>query len=205
MTLRSIKYFIFLFLIQSFIFPETNLKELENCVHVNFSIDRDIYYPGENLYLTFEIDIDNGYHIYSVHPDKSLSPTYIEVLDTIYFSQIGIMHEPEPLQKFDKNFNQYISYHKNNFELIQDFKLSDNISFGKHSINFTLVYLACNPIMCIPKWDDFNFSFEVFEGDKRPEFDIPLVLDYNYSDNEPDTNVPNELEEQTFVGIELTP
>ena len=111
------------------------------------------------------------------------------------------MHEPEPLQKFDKNFNQYISYHKNNFALIQDFKLSDNISFGKHSINFTLIYLACNPTMCIPKWDEFNFSFEVSEGNKRPEYDIPLVLDYNYSDIESDTNVSNELEEQINKGL----
>ena len=111
MTLRSVKYLTFLFLIQSFIFLETNLKELENCVHVNFSVDRNIYYPGENLYLKFDIDVDDGYYTYSVNPDKSLSPTYIEILDTIYFSQIGIIHEPEPLQKFDKNFNQYIAYH----------------------------------------------------------------------------------------------
>ena len=61
--------------------------------------------------------------------------------------------------------------------------------------------MACNPTMCIPKWDDFIFSFEVLEGDKRPEYKTPLVLDYNYSDNESNTNVSNQLEEQINKGL----
>ena len=201
-----IKYLIFSVIIQSCIFLQNNFEldlqnnfELENCVHVEFSKDRDVYYPGENLYLTFKVNIDDGYHIYSVHPEKSLSPTYLEVVDTIPFSQIGILHEPEPLKQFDKNFNQYIFYHKNNFELTQDFKLNDNVTIGKHNVNFTLAYLACDPTKCIPKWDDFNFSFEVSKGQKRFDYDKELIDDY--IDNKSELTASSQLEEQISKGL----
>ena len=39
-----------------------------------------------NITIDFNINIDKGFHIYSVHPDKSLSPTYTEINDSLYFN-----------------------------------------------------------------------------------------------------------------------
>ena len=103
------------------------------------------------------VNIDDGFHIYSVHPDKSLSPSYIEFSDSTFFSQIGIMHEPKTVKYFDKNFNQNIHYHKGSIALIQDLKISDQIPPGKYTIDATFIYLACDPTKCIPKFDDFSY------------------------------------------------
>jgi len=184
-----------LIILQSVLVSDTN--NLENCTHIKYSTDREVYFSGENLYLNFEINIDDGFYIYSVNPEKSLSPTYIDVIDSVYFSQVGIMHEPKPLIKFDENLEQEISYHKNHVKLTKDFKLIDDLDPGKYDVDFTLVYLACDPKMCIPKWDDFNFSFNIYDGDTRSEFNNRLTTDYDKSNNE----VSRELETQINKGL----
>jgi thiol:disulfide interchange protein DsbD len=183
---------------QSFLLTEESI-DLASCVKSNFTLDRNIYYSGENLFLNIDIEVANGYHIYSVHPDKSLSPTYINVLDTLYFSQIGIMHEPKTFKKFDESFNQYISYHKNQFQLVQDFKLSENMNPGKYNVNAELIYLACDETKCIPKWDNFIFSFEVFEGNKRSNYNYDLILDFTKEIEQ--TAVSTELNNEISKGL----
>ena len=194
MVKAYINLFILIF-IQSFLFSDTN--NLENCTDIKYSTDRQVYFSGENLYLNFEINIDDGFYIYSVHPEKSLSPTYIDVIDSVYFSQVGIMHEPKPLIKFDENLEQEISYHENYVKLTKDFKLIDDLEPGKYDVGFTLAYLACDPKMCIPKWDDFIFSFNIYDGDTRSEFNNRLTTDYDKSNNE----VSRELETQINKGL----
>ena len=49
-----------------------DLQALEECVDFNIETDRKIYHSGENLFLNVNIKIDEGFHIYSVHPEKSL-------------------------------------------------------------------------------------------------------------------------------------
>ena len=111
-------YISFLYLLFSFSIGE-NLDALDNCVSFETSLDRNVYYPGENLMLKFNIEIEKDFHIYSVHPNKSLAPTYIEILDTVYFSAIGAINEPKPKKKCDTTFNEYVSYHENSIILTQ--------------------------------------------------------------------------------------
>ena len=71
----KIKY-IFIFLTLSF-----SNAGIDQCVQFSINTDRDNYIAGENLFLNIDINIDDGFHIYSVHPEKSLSPSYIEFYD----------------------------------------------------------------------------------------------------------------------------
>ena len=191
----------YLCLIMSFLFSISLANEkdnlaLENCVKFDVSVDRNVYFAGENLYLSFNIEIDEGFHIYSVHPEKSLSPSYVEIIDSVYFSGIGIINEPLPLKKFDKNFNQDIYYHKNDIQLIKNLKLSESLNSNKYIVNGVFEYYACDVSMCIPRWDDFSFEFQVFEGTKREDFDWePFPLEY-------DSEVPlSELETEINKGL----
>jgi thiol:disulfide interchange protein DsbD len=169
---------------------------LENCVKFDVEVDRKVYFGGENLYLKFNIEIDEGFHIYSVHPEKSLSPSYVDIIDSVYFSHIGIINEPKPLKKFDKNFNQDIFYHKDDIQLVKNLKLIENLENKKYLINGVFEYYACDASMCIPRWDDFSFEFQVFEGDKREDFDWePFPLQY-------DSDIPlSELETEINKGL----
>ena len=187
--------YLFIFFLFSFSLANDNLA-LENCVKFDVEVDRKVYFGGENLYLKFNIEIDEGFHIYSVHPEKSLSPSYVDIIDSVYFSHIGIINEPKPLKKFDKNFNQDIFYHKDDIQLVKNLKLIENLENKKYLINGVFEYYACDASMCIPRWDDFSFEFQVFEGDKREDFDWePFPLQY-------DSDIPlSELETEINKGL----
>ena len=192
-NLTKYNYFIIISLFTLSLSNDTSA--LENCVNFDVQVDRKVYFSGENLYLSFNVEIDEGFHIYSVHPEKSLSPTYVDIVDSMFFSQIGIINEPKPLKKFDENFNQDIYYHKKNIQLVQNLKLLDNLESKKYLVNGVFEYYACDESMCIPRWDDFSFEFQVFEGNKRDDFCSVIPLEYN-SDKE-----LSELESEINKGL----
>ena len=79
-------FYIFNILFFSILFSnDIDISKLENCVNFKVKTDRNIYFSGESLSLIFDINIDDGFHIYSVHPEKSLSPTYIDIIDSTFF------------------------------------------------------------------------------------------------------------------------
>ena len=194
--LNNYIYIVFYFLFGVLLSNEFDTSELENCVKFDVEVDRKVYFSGENLYLLFNVEIDEGFHIYSVHPEKSLSPTYIDIIDSVYFSIVGIINEPDPLKKFDKNFNQDIYYHKNNIKLVKNLKLSVSLVNNNYKVNGIFEYYACDESMCIPRWDDFSFEFQVFDGDKREDFDWePFPTEY-------DSDIPlTELETEINKGL----
>ena len=53
----------------TFLFGNTN--PFDDCVNFTSKLDRDKYFIGENLYLTLDVNIKDGYHIYSTNPEKS--------------------------------------------------------------------------------------------------------------------------------------
>ena len=169
-------FFIIIINIFNFLYSE-NLNALDNCVDFNINTDRKLYYSGENITIDFNINIDKGFHIYSVHPDKSLSSTYTEFNDSLYFNEIGIMLEQLPKKKCDTSFNQIIHYHTGTIKLEQTLKIVENLSPGIYTVSGTLNYLACEAAFCIPKYDDFNFKLNITEGEAREEFI------YNFSNN----------------------
>ena len=119
---------------------DIDISKLENCVNFKVKTDRNIYFSGESLSLIFDINIDDGFHIYSVHPEKSLSPTYIDIIDSTFFSDLGIINEPIPLKKFDKNFNQDIFYHEDSIQLVKNLNLLDNLKSDSYNVNGIFEY-----------------------------------------------------------------
>ena len=148
-----------------------DLSKLENCVSFDVSLDRKEYYPGENLYLNINFKIDKGYHIYSVDPNKSLSPTYNEIIDSLYFKQTSEPIEDKPEEKFDESFDRIVSIHKNNFKVIYPLTISDQIESGNYNVSGNLEYYACDETMCIPlRENEYSFNLSIQDGDKRQEY-----------------------------------
>ena len=178
-----------MFILIALIFP-LDLSQLENCVKYDISLDRQEYYPGENLFVIFDINIDEGFHIYSTDIEKSLSPTYNEILDSTFFDVIADLEEPFPKSKYDPNFNQDVSYHTNNITIKQPLLISETIESGIYNIKGTFVYYACDASMCIPKFDDYSFDLEIKDGAKRLEFS-QLMTSGN-------TDVQNQIDKGLF-------
>ena len=173
---------IFFIFILSFIYSY-DTQALEECVDFKINNDRGLYYSGENLFLNIDIKIDEGFHIYSVHPEKSLSATYVEIIDSLVFDKIGIMHEPKPKKKFDNSFNQYVHYHTGRVNLVQDIKIKEDVGEGNYAIHGYLNYLACDPSMCIPKSDEFIVNLIINNGDPREECSKELSVEDEKSES----------------------
>ena len=56
------------------------------------------------------------------------------------------------------------------------------MKIGKHIVEATFEYYACDPTKCIPMYDDFSFVFEIFEGDKREKYIQPIAVEYSGND-----------------------
>ena len=99
------------------------------------------------------------------------------------------------MKKFDESLNQDVYYHKGEINLVKNLRLSDYLSSNQYIVKGVFEYYACDATMCIPKWDDFSFEFQVLEGNKRENFNLPLSMEY-------DSDVPlSELETEINKGL----
>ncbi len=174
MKYKQIIVNIFLVLLTSGAFSDT----IDDAVSYNISIDRNVIHAGENISIKADIKIKKGYHIYSSHPDLTLSPSYFEWMDTTLFSVIGIMDEPMPNIAFDEMFSMDVGKHKKDLILSQSLTISKDAPVGKHSVDGTFIYQACDALKCIPHWDDFTIEFEIVEGNANSQFIGAIATEY---------------------------
>ena len=144
--------------------------DIDNAVKYSLNLTRTSVYPGEVTTLTADLKMMKDFYVYSSHPDKSLSPTYIEWQDSSFFSAVGILQEPKPKTKYDPMFEMDIGYHTSQLQFSQDLKIADNVKPGSYAMKGTFVYQACDPRKCIPHWDDFSIRIKVESGPARPNY-----------------------------------
>ena len=174
MKYNKIINYIFFVLFTSFSFNET----IDDAVSYKINIDRNIIHAGENITIEADIKIKKGFHIYSSNPDLTLSPSYFEWMDTTLFSAIGIMEEPTPYIAFDEMFSMEVGKHKKDVKLSQSLTISKDALIGKHSVDGTFIYQACDALKCIPHWDDFAIEFEIVEGNANSQFINTINTEY---------------------------
>ncbi|MBC8196670.1 MAG: thioredoxin family protein [Candidatus Marinimicrobia bacterium] len=139
-------------------------QDFDDAVKFDFSLDKSSYKAGEPLIIHFDVNIKTNFHFYSTDPEKSLRPTVVEFYDSTYFDFYGEFTEPDPIIKYDKNFDMDVGIQKKKFRLSKNLKVSKNLIPGEYDVEGSLVYLACDPTMCIPKWDDFTIQLIIDEG-----------------------------------------
>lgn len=147
----------------------------ENAVKFKTSLNKEVYKAGEPLIIYFDINVADNFHIYSTNEEKSLRPTELEFYDSTFFDYYGEFTEPAPIIKYDKNFDMDVGIHKKKFRISKPLTVSKKLKPGEYKIEGTLVYLACDPSMCIPVWDDFEFNLTIEEG----FFISPKITDEN--------------------------
>ena len=139
-------------------------NDFENAVKYTLSLDRDDIRSGEVVTLSAKLIIAKNFYVYSTHPEKSLSPSYIEWEDSSFFSNVGILQEPSSKTRYDSNFKMDVGYHTSQVQFRQDLKINGEIKPGLYTLNGTFVYQACDPKICIPHWDDFVIKLRIVEG-----------------------------------------
>ena len=153
-------------------------NDIDNAVKYSLNLDRDEVHSGEVVTLSAKLKIAKKFYVYSTHPEKSLSPTYIEWEDSSYFSEVGILREPSTKTKYDPNFKMDIGYHTSQVQFKQDLKISNEIKPGAYIIKGTFVFQVCDPTKCIPHWDDFAVNLTVLEGDAVAKYITPVQSEF---------------------------
>ena len=103
-------------------------SDIDNAVKYKLNLNQTDLRKGEVVSLSADLKILKNFYVYSTHPDKSLSPSYIEWEDSSYFSAVGILKEPKPIIKYDPMFEMEIGYHIHQVQFHQDLKINDNIN-----------------------------------------------------------------------------
>ena len=134
------------------------------------SVDRPDVIKGEYIKITFDINIDKDFFIYSTKEDLSLSPTKIIWSDSTFFSNSSLFFEPTPKIKFDENFDMNVSYHTNSINLYQYFLTTTSINQNITQLNGQLFYQVCDASQCIRHFDDFSVDVNILDGDIREQF-----------------------------------
>ena len=145
-------------------------NDFENAVKYSLNLDRDEVHSGEVVTLSAKLKIAKDFYVYSTHPEKSLSPSYIEWEDSSFFSNVGILQEPSSKTKYDPMFKMDIGYHTSQVQFRQDLKINENVKPGLYTLNGTFVYQACDPTKCIPHWDDFTVKLTVMKGEADTKY-----------------------------------
>ena len=154
----------------SFLFCE--FSDFTETVKFNIATDRENYRSGEDIKILFDFDIKDDFRIYSVDIDKAPigGETYFEYYDSTLLFNFQNIVEPEPITKFDPNFNKETSGHENQFELYQVASINHNIKPSNYKIEGTVYATACDPSQCIRVMQDFYFYINIEPGDQRKEF-----------------------------------
>ncbi len=111
--------------------------------------------------LIFKAKIDEPWHIYSIHKNKSkeaedIFPTEILFTKSKDFTLLGTLKESKPVTEFDKVWETIVSFHPKNATFTQRIKLNSN---GKIKIKGSYEAQACTDEMCTrPPVDKFEIE-----------------------------------------------
>jgi len=111
--------------------------------------DRDPVYPGDRFKLYLSVQIEEGWHIYSLQPldGNELLATQIILKDNIFESQKRWQESPTRLIQ-DGAQEKLVRGHVGTAEFHNSFRVPKKIKSGNSSIKGELLYRACDNNLC---------------------------------------------------------
>ena len=111
--------------------------------------DRDPVYPGDGFKLYLSVQIEEGWHIYSLQPldGNELLATQIFLEDNVFESS-GDWQESSPSLIQDDAQAKRVKAHTYIAEFHKNFHIPENFNPGSYRINGKLHYRACDNKLC---------------------------------------------------------
>lgn len=111
--------------------------------------DRDPVYPGDSFKLYLSVQIEEGWHIYSLQPmdGNELLATQIMLEDDIFESQKNWQESPTRLIQDDAQ-EKLVKGHVNTAEFSNSLSVPQNFKSGDYPINGELLFKACDNSLC---------------------------------------------------------
>lgn len=107
--------------------------------------------------ITFTANIEDGWHLYSQHLEIEFGPipTSFTFEENSSLDFIGSIEEPTPYKEFDSNFDEELTFFKNQVSFTQKFHSKTETTLKGH-----VTYMVCNATMCLPPTDEY-FEIEI--------------------------------------------
>ena len=101
--------------------------------------------------------VADGWHLYSQHVDNEIGPvpTSFMFQENNQIKFIGKVNEPEPIQKYDENFEAMLDFFEGKVVFEQRVSVK-----GSTAIQGTVTYMVCNETMCLPPVDE-HFTIQI--------------------------------------------
>ncbi len=111
--------------------------------------DMDPVYPGDGFKLYLSVQIEEGWHIYSLQPldGNELLATQIFLEDNVFESS-GDWQESSPSLIQDDAQAKRVKAHTHIAEFHKNFHIPENFNPGSYRINGKLHYRACDNKLC---------------------------------------------------------
>ena len=149
--------------------PESTKELVDFSARINPSPFR----AGEEIRLIIDVDLQPGWHIYSViplEPEDAPRPTKIKLKEGL-FSAEGPLYETRPVEDYIDVLKYSIFYHKDHAELYQNLIFTDDLSPGNHNSEVVVIYQLCTDAICLPtETRTLDIEVAIEAGSVRPEF-----------------------------------
>ena len=134
---------------------------------IKISTLADRTHPGGRFKLYLSVEIEEGWHIYSLHPldGNELLATKIILEDNV-FESTGPWQESPPSLIQDDAQEKLVRGHTTNAEFHKSFRVPKKIDTGSYPISGKLLYRACDNNLCtLPQ--SLPFGSQVHIGTAR--------------------------------------
>jgi DsbC/DsbD-like thiol-disulfide interchange protein len=132
-------------------------------IKLNLMMDRDLASPGDRFKLYMSVQIEEGWHIYSLKPmeGNELLATQIVIEDNIFEGQKQWQESPTRLIQDDAQ-EKLVKGHVTTAEFHNSFRVPENTRSGNYSIKGKLLYRACDNNLCtLPQSLPFDSQIRV--------------------------------------------
>ena len=133
---------------EPFSFPTSNLP-VGPRVKISVLVDRDFAYPGGYFKLYLSVQIEEGWHIYSLQPmeGNELLATQIKLEDDVFANQKNWQESPTHLIQDDAQ-QKMVKGHINTAEFNKSFHVPQSFDPGDYLIKGEVIYKACDNSLC---------------------------------------------------------
>jgi thiol:disulfide interchange protein DsbD len=108
-------------------------------------------YNTESKTIEIQSTLADGWHLYSQHVANEIGPVptsfVFEPNNAVKF--IGKVNEPQPIQKYDENFEAMLDFFEGKVLFTQRLSVKESTT-----IQGKLTYMVCNDVMCLPPVDE---------------------------------------------------
>ena len=162
-----ILFFLFVFFLPVFAeSPFGSLKTPRSLpVKVSVLVDKTLVFQSEKFKLHLSVLIEEGWHIYSLHPFQGSDSLVTQILvDKNSFQSQDGWKGPDPVLIKDGALGKIVKGYKGHIEFSKTYLVPDNIGTQVHSVAGNIIFRACNNRICtLPRKLPFRKKISVKE------------------------------------------